>query len=196
MWCPNQECPDALETGSPAELRDEIRNCPFCGSALVSSMPDWAIPEPKPDDPGWIPVLPITQNSWVPLVKSLLDSAEVRYVIKDEGIQHMVGWGTAPSGFNPITGAPVLLVHGDDADKAKDLLADFTEAAQETAAQAQETADQNEGSESGAPTESESRTPIAEPPTRCNACGEDLQSGQDEEPLTYCYHCGASLASS
>ena len=31
MWCPNQECPDALESGSPAEFVDGMISRPFCG---------------------------------------------------------------------------------------------------------------------------------------------------------------------
>lgn len=177
MWCPNQECPDALQTGSPAELRDEIRSCPFCGSSLVSSLPEWAVPEPEPEEPGWIPVLAVTQDSWVPIVRGLLESAGIRYVI------------------NHLASPPALMVHGDDAGQASALLADFREAALEAANTSRNTADQGEGRESAAPTESESPTPPAESPTRCNACGEDLQSSEDDEPLTYCYHCGASLQS-
>ncbi|HET8947214.1 MAG TPA: hypothetical protein VFQ07_09545 [Candidatus Polarisedimenticolia bacterium] len=221
MWCPNQECPDALETGTPAELRDEIAECPFCGSALVASLPEWAVPA-EPVQASWVPILPIIQDSWVPILKSLLEPAGIKYVVSDESVLQRIGARPATFGFNQVTGAPVLLVGEADAEKAVDLLSDFREAVQgevsaqgESAAQGSREDDVNDAAranargrddeasldaeaspdEEGAPAASATES-TARPasPTRCNACGQDLETGEGDEPLTYCYFCGASLA--
>lgn len=39
MYCPNPECPFFLETGTPAEYRQEFLQCSDCGTALQSAKP-------------------------------------------------------------------------------------------------------------------------------------------------------------
>ena len=49
MYCPNPECPDFKETGSPGEYVEGITICPFCGSELVEVMPSMS-PAEDPDE--------------------------------------------------------------------------------------------------------------------------------------------------
>lgn len=170
MWCPNQECPDAQETGSPAELRDDLAACPFCGAALSAAMPEWANPQ---EEPPLVPVLTIAQGSWLPQIKEILDSAGIPYMVSDEGAQQPTRWEKAAPGLS--SRMPVVMVEESDAERATALLADLKDSlpVEEDAAAA---------------------VPPSESPSHCNACGKELESSEGDEPLTYCYHCGASLA--
>ena len=40
MFCPNDECPDLLDSGLRAEYRDEITVCPYCETPLVGHRPE------------------------------------------------------------------------------------------------------------------------------------------------------------
>jgi len=176
MWCPNQDCEDALETGVPAEFREGIAICPLCGSLLVSYPPEWE--KPPAANLEWVHCLTLGDNSLLPQVKAVLDSAEVRYFVKDDGVQHLIGLGTAALGFNPITGPPVLMVEADDLERAKVLLRDFVGA--------------NQDEPRIVPRPGASP---AQSPSRCDECGKALEVGEGDEPLTYCYHCGSPLGS-
>jgi len=176
MWCPNQECSDAIENGSPGEFREGITNCPLCGASLVEDMPAWA--SPPATNVEWVPCLTVDQNSFLPQMKAMLDSAGVRYFVRDEGVQHLIGWGTAALGFNPITGAPVIMVEACDLERANEVLREFKDATQ---------------NDPGAPP-----TPVApspQPPSACNKCGHALEGSERDDPLTHCYYCGWPLGS-
>lgn len=40
MYCPNPECPDFKQTGTPGEYVKGVTECPFCGALLVEEMPE------------------------------------------------------------------------------------------------------------------------------------------------------------
>ena len=44
MFCPNDECPDFLNTGLRSEYRDDIFRCPYCDTALIQEAPVSAAP--------------------------------------------------------------------------------------------------------------------------------------------------------
>ena len=124
MFCPNPDCPFALRTGEPAEYREGVAECADCGSALV---------ENRPSAEGvayeaFVPVREITNAALVPFVKSLLESAEIRHFIRGENVQDFFGWGRLGSGFNIITGPPVVYVEPDRAEEARELLAEVKDA--------------------------------------------------------------------
>ena len=175
MWCPNQDCPDALESGSPAEFVQGIIACPFCGTALVTYQPAWA--DSAASEIRLAPVMPIVDTSWLPRIKEVLDAAGVRFRLQDGGVQHLTAWGGAVTGFDPNAGGPVVMVEEGDLERATDLLRGLKEEA---------------GLDpSGAPPE---LSPPAWQPSACTQCGKALESGEGDEPLAYCYHCGAALA--
>jgi len=175
MWCPNQECPDAVELGAPAEFVEGKLECTFCGSALVSSPPAWAAPA---EEIRLVPVLPILDASWLPRVKSILDAAGVRFLL-DDGARRRSGYSGGGGGFDPVAGRPVIMVEEGDAARASELLGDL---------KAEIGPDQEPG---GAPPE---LTAPAWQPSSCPQCRQALESGEGDEPLAYCYHCGASLS--
>ena len=59
------------------------------------------------------------------IAKSLLQSAEIPYLVRGEGLQDLFGVGRVGSGFNIVTGPARLQVGADDADDARELLADL-----------------------------------------------------------------------
>ena len=45
MFCPNDECPDFLNTGLRSEYRVDIERCPYCETPLVSEAPRVVLPD-------------------------------------------------------------------------------------------------------------------------------------------------------
>ena len=177
MWCPNEECPDAAEQGQPAEFVEGKLECTFCGAALVPSMPAWAAPgEEEKEEIRLVPVMPIASVSWLPRVKAILDAAEVRFLVKKDGL-NQTAWGTGGTGFSPGDGSAAIMVQEGDFARA-------TEALRLLKSEL--------GLDPGdAPPE---LTAPAWQPSACPQCGKTLETGEDDEPLAYCYHCGASLS--
>lgn len=133
MYCPNPECPHAQDTGEPAEYRAGFDRCRDCGAELVEARPSF-----EDDSVEWeafVPVVELTNAALVPFVESLLRGDGIRYFIKGERVQDFFGWGRFGSGFNIITGPPVVFVEPGRAAEAKELLAnlyvDFEEAEKE-----------------------------------------------------------------
>ncbi len=58
------------------------------------------------------------------VAKLLLDAEGIPYVVQGEGVQNLFGFGTI-FGYNPITGPVELRVIDDDADLAREALADL-----------------------------------------------------------------------
>ena len=58
-------------------------------------------------------------------MKSLLQSADIRFFVKGEGVQDLIGYGRFGPGFNPITGPPTLYVEPTRAEEALELLDDL-----------------------------------------------------------------------
>jgi hypothetical protein len=123
MFCPNPDCPHAIRTGEPAEYQVGIVACAECDSVLVENPP----PSDAVDYEELVPVREISNAALVPLVKSLLDPTGMRYFIKGEGVQDLLGLGRFPSGFNVITGPPVVYVEPDRAEEARELLSDLSD---------------------------------------------------------------------
>lgn len=58
----------------------------------------------------------------ISLAKSILDEANIEYLIKNEGVQDLIGIGVFGTGFNPITGPMEIKVLPEKADEANELL--------------------------------------------------------------------------
>ncbi len=122
MYCPNPDCPDLNEAGIPAEYLPEITHCPLCGAALVPKFPDWAVPDTPPDNTNLVPVLKITNAALLPLAKSLLESADIDFTVRNELVQGLIGGGQFGTGFNPLTGPPEIYVEECNLHEARTLL--------------------------------------------------------------------------
>jgi len=140
MYCPNDECPDFLDTGLRSEYRDDINDCPYCGTHLVSEAPSVATtadghPE-KPrvgDDEPMEPVIEATDLSEVTIIKSILDGATIPFVTQGED-QFTAFRGVFAGGsiFNPRARGVVFSVPSRMADEARTLLEEIADPAEDT----------------------------------------------------------------
>lgn len=121
MFCPNRECPNAETTGEPAEYREGIVVCADCGATLVEAPPEW--PEDEIVFESFVPVMTLDGAAMVSFAKSLLEAADIRFVVSNEQMQDLFGVGRFGTGWSVVTGAPVVLVEPSRADEARDLLA-------------------------------------------------------------------------
>ncbi len=128
LYCPNPDCPHFEATGEPAEYRLGTAQCRDCGTGLVERKPEAIAGK---DTVGtveyeeFVPVFTPQDAGMIAFVKSLLQSADIRFFVKNERVQHLFGFGGFGAGFNPITGPPVVLVEPDRADEARELLAEI-----------------------------------------------------------------------
>ena len=84
---------------------------------------------PAPDHPT-VELMTIFRSgnpAIIPLAKSLLESADISFVTKGEQVQDLVGWGRFPAGLNPAIGPVEFQVSSDDAEQARQLLAELEE---------------------------------------------------------------------
>jgi hypothetical protein len=63
----------------------------------------------------------------IALAKSVLDEAGIEYLVKNEGVQDLMGIGVFGTGFNPITGPVQIQVLPSNEEYAKDLLKNMVE---------------------------------------------------------------------
>lgn len=122
--CPNPACPDRVRLGLAGEYVDSVTVCPQCGTPLIDATPASENPA-SAETPGveieTICVLRTADEGLASLVKSMFDGEGIRYVVRGEGLQDLLGWGRV-GGFNYIVGPAEFLVHQDDADRARALL--------------------------------------------------------------------------
>ena len=71
-----------------------------------------------------VTVFESSDTFFVSMAKGALESAGVRYVIQNELTQDLFGFGRV-GGHNPITGPVRIRVTSEDAERARDLLADL-----------------------------------------------------------------------
>lgn len=131
MFCPNRKCPDAKRTGIPGQYEPTITVCPKCEHILVDSRPEWAVvkivdqEELIPEYTEFVPACELDDASLIPLVKSLLQSASIRFYIKNETDQSLYGSGAIGLGHNPISGPPIVMVDPTAVGEASELLGDI-----------------------------------------------------------------------
>jgi len=137
VFCPNNECPDYLDTGLRAEYREDIAICPYCETPLVSFLPEDPAPEPgelptKPrvaDDEPLEPVIEATDPTEVTIIKSILDGAAIPFITRGES-QFSAFRGAFVSGsiFNPRGRGVIFAVPSRMADEARRLLEELESA--------------------------------------------------------------------
>jgi DNA-directed RNA polymerase subunit RPC12/RpoP len=140
MYCPNDGCPDYLNTGLRSEYRDDIVECPYCRSRLVHERPggrpavDGEAPA-KPrvaDDEEMEPVIESGDLTEIAVIKSLLDGAGIPYLTHgDEQFDAFRGAFVGGSLFNPRARAVVFVVPSRMAEETRNLLAELDETVDE-----------------------------------------------------------------
>lgn len=127
--CPNPECPGIENFKTISEFNDTALACSDCGRALVvgpaPSLEDRRAemrPDPEPDF-VLVPVFIVKDEAELLLVESVLNQAGFPYLAKGEQIQDLFGLGKLTI-VNPISGPVEIYVANDNAEAARDLLAE------------------------------------------------------------------------
>ncbi len=81
----------------------------------------------KLDHESVVPIFETGNEAVVAVVKSILDEANIKYLVEGEGVENLFGIGVIGTGFNPITGPVVFKVMPEDEAYAKELLKDVKE---------------------------------------------------------------------
>jgi hypothetical protein len=114
-----------------SEYRAGIQECADCAVSLVESVP--APSQRAHEDVQLVTVFESGDAALIAFARSLLDSAEIPFMTKGEGIQDLFGWGRMAGGFNVITGPVAFQVDKEDAVEAKALLEDLHESEPDSA---------------------------------------------------------------
>ena len=109
MFCPN--CGD--------EFRAGFTRCNDCDVDLVADPPAGQLP---PEDFAMVTVLETGDQRLIAVAKSLLDSAGIPSIARNERLQNLLGWGSVGTGFNALTGPIRLQVLKEDESDARELL--------------------------------------------------------------------------
>jgi hypothetical protein len=110
MYCPRCK----------TEYREGFTHCSDCDVDLVDTLPAAA----TATDVALVNVFETANPALIPVVRSLLDDAEIVFLTKNENLQDIFGGGRL-AGFNNILGPVQFWVREDDATTAKALLADI-----------------------------------------------------------------------
>jgi hypothetical protein len=78
----------------------------------------------KLDHQNAVTVFSSGNEAIISVVKSILDEANIRFVIKGENVENLFGLGVIGTGFNPITGPVEFQVMPENVKYAKELLKD------------------------------------------------------------------------
>ena len=77
------------------------------------------------DNENLVIVFKSGNEALIALAKSILDEAGIQYLVKNEGVQDLLGIGVFGTGFNPVTGPVQIQVLPGDSDYAGALLNDI-----------------------------------------------------------------------
>jgi len=81
----------------------------------------------KQDDEKLVTIFATGNHGLIALAKSILDDAEIKYYVKNERTEDLIGLGVFGTGYNPIIGPVEFQVLENDAEEAKKLLKDLSE---------------------------------------------------------------------
>jgi hypothetical protein len=113
MFCP--KCGSEYQKG--------ITNCVDCEVDLVTERPI----DDKPEYVNFVTVYETGNPAIIAFAKSILESENIRFHMKGEGVQDLFGGGRMGTGFNPIVGPVQIQVDEQQATLAKKLLSELEE---------------------------------------------------------------------
>ena len=121
--CPNENCADVRLFGVVGEYSDTVDACQRCGTRLELVL-DSATEKPTGGEevPGFAMAGRISNAAVIPVAKSLLDSAGIRYVTRNEHTQDLFGSGRLGTNFNPIVGPVEFWVEAEALLEAREVL--------------------------------------------------------------------------
>jgi Putative prokaryotic signal transducing protein len=111
-----------------SEYRAGFQECADCGVPLVESV---SASQPEQPEIQFVTVFESGDPALIALAQSLLDSAEIPFMTKGEGIQDLFGWGRMPGAFSVIAGPVQFQVNEEDVEEARALLVDLHESNQD-----------------------------------------------------------------
>jgi hypothetical protein len=79
-----------------------------------------------PHEPQAVIVLETRNPATLAVAKSILDGAEIFYIVKGENLQNL-GMGQVGLRFSPAVGPVQILVRSEDVSTARELLGEFDE---------------------------------------------------------------------
>ena len=111
MYCPS--CGESFN--------ETLTECPHCGVELAETRPG------SPPDPTiqFASVLSTGDAGLIALAKSLLDAEGIEYLVRGEGLQDLFGGGRLGAGYSILVGPAEFIVRENDAERARELLADL-----------------------------------------------------------------------
>jgi len=101
-----------------SEYVEGVARCPECGADLVAQLP----PAPAPPSGKVVTVFTTAERSLALLAKGLLESANIPYAARGDGLQDLFGWGRFGTGFNMVVGPVQFDVPEEYADEARTVL--------------------------------------------------------------------------
>ena len=101
-----------------SEFQEGITTCVDCEVGLVKHRPV----EDKPEYVSFVTVYETGNPAIISFAKSILDSENIRYNMKGDGVQDLFGGGRIGTGFNPIFGPVQIQVDEKEASLARELL--------------------------------------------------------------------------
>lgn len=127
--CPNPECGGIAKFNIISEFNDSAAACSDCGGRLIQGpaprledriRESSSAPEP---DLELVPVFIAQNEPELLVVESVLKQGGIPYLAKGELIQDLFGFGQMVV-VNPVTGPVEIHVRMDDAETARELLAE------------------------------------------------------------------------
>ena len=124
MFCP--EC--------RSEYRPAFSECASCGVRLVDVLPE----ETSTGDPDLqlVTVFETSDVALIAMARSILESAEIPFIVSNEAMQDYIGWGRFPGPMNLATGPVRIQVAEGDEEDAERLLSELAAAGDEPAGEA------------------------------------------------------------
>jgi hypothetical protein len=80
-----------------------------------------------PRQSDFVTVFETGNQALIAVAKSILDGAEIPYLVKGENLQSLFGMGQIGTGYNLLVGPVQIQVTREDESTAKELLADVAE---------------------------------------------------------------------
>jgi len=108
-------CPDC-----GAEYRPEFSECAECRVPLVPALP----PEEGDPDAKIVPVFRTTDPMALPIVKSLLESADIDYYVQGEEALGLIPLGSMGSAVSRASLGAIVHVNDEDAESVREMLSD------------------------------------------------------------------------
>lgn len=113
VFCPKCGC----------EFRAGFQECSDCAVPLVESAP--VLAQPDHHEFQLVTVFQSGDPALIALAHSLLESAEIPFETKGDGLQDLFGWGRMPGAFSLFAGPVEFQVNEEDADEARALFEDL-----------------------------------------------------------------------